>query len=49
MELLGASNWEFTDDQTSRCAQLLNHFFVVSVREESGVDLCSKYLKYKSA
>lgn len=22
----GASNWEFTDDQTSRYAQLLNHF-----------------------
>ncbi|WP_455188130.1 hypothetical protein [Bacteroides congonensis] len=30
-------------------ALLLNHFSVVSIREESGVDLCSKYLKYKSA
>jgi polysaccharide pyruvyl transferase WcaK-like protein len=40
----GVDEWEFTDEQTSRCAALAKQFDAISVREKSGVDLCAKYL-----
>lgn len=41
----GVDYWEFTSEQTSRCQELLKQFDAVSVREDSGVDLCKKYLE----
>lgn len=40
----GVDEWEFTEEQTRRCAPLAKQFDAISVRESSGVDLCKKYL-----
>ena len=40
----GTDQWEFTPKQTIRCAQLAKKFDLVTTREDSGVDLCKKYL-----
>lgn len=40
----GVDDWEFTEDQTRRCAELAKRFDAISVREDSGVDLCRKHL-----
>ncbi|WP_313308565.1 polysaccharide pyruvyl transferase family protein [Stutzerimonas nitrititolerans] len=40
----GIEEWEFTEEQTRRCAPLAKQFDAISVRESSGVDLCRKYL-----
>lgn len=40
----GVDEWEFTGDQTRRCAELAKRFDAISVREDSGVDLCRKHL-----
>ena len=40
----GTSDWEYTAGQTRRCRELLRKFDVVSVREESAVGLCRKFL-----
>ncbi len=40
----GTDKWEYTLQQTKCCSELIKHFDVVSVRENSGVDLCKKYL-----
>ena len=40
----GVDEWEFNKSQTKRCAQLVKKFDAISVREDSGVDLCRKYL-----
>lgn len=40
----GVSDWEFTEEQTRDCSRLAKYFNAVSVREDSGVDLCRKYL-----
>lgn len=40
----GVDEWEFTDEQTKRCAELAKKFDAISVREESGVALCRKHL-----
>ena len=44
----GVDTWEYSDEQTRRCAELAKLFDAVSVREQSGVDLCSKYLGVES-
>ncbi len=41
---IGVDYWDFTDEQTIRCAELLKNFIAVSVREASAVELCRKYL-----
>ena len=40
----GVDEWEFTEEETQRCAPLAKQFDAISVRENSGVDLCKKYL-----
>ena len=37
------SDWDFTEEETCRCAELLKNFIAVSVREASAVELCRKY------
>ena len=39
----GTDDWEYTTTQTNECRELLKLFDAVSVREESGVELCKEY------
>lgn len=39
----GTDEWEYTPEQTERCAKLLEAFDFVSVREKSGIDLCREH------
>lgn len=41
----GVDKWEFSQDETLHCQSLVAKFNGVSVREQSGVLLCRKYLK----
>lgn len=41
----GSDNWEYTKEQTIACSRLAKNFNHVAVREQSGVDLCQRYLK----
>ena len=40
----GVDEWEYTAEQTKECSTLAKKFKAISVREESGVDLCKKNL-----
>lgn len=40
----GADEWEYTEEQTKECQYLAKRFNAVSVREDSGVELCKKHL-----
>lgn len=40
----GTNDWEFSQQQTEKCAELAKRFDGISVREKSGVELCAKYL-----
>jgi len=41
----GTKEWLFSPKLTARCASLVQSFCAVSVREDSGIELCQKYLK----
>ena len=43
----GTSKWEYTDKQTIKCKKLLWMFDYVSVREDSGIQLCKTYFERK--
>lgn len=45
----GTDKWEYNEQQTRKCAQLLKNFDGVSVREASGVDLCHEHLHCNTA
>lgn len=40
----GVHTWEYSAEETRRCAELAKLFDAVSVREQSGVELCEEYL-----
>ena len=40
----GTDSWEFTPEMTSMCAPLARKFDLVTVREDSGVKLCTDHL-----
>lgn len=40
----GVDEWEFSEEETTTCRDLLRLFDGVSVREDSAVDLCANYL-----
>lgn len=44
----GVDNWEFSDEQTSKAAELAPLFDLITVRESSGVNLVEKYLNSKA-
>ena len=44
----GVDSWEFTKDETTKCAELIKTFNAISVREASAVDLCKQYLGVES-
>lgn len=41
---LGVDTWEYTCEQTENCRKLAQLFNTISVREDSAVNLCKKYL-----
>ena len=45
----GTDKWEYTEEQTNACSQLAKLFNAVSVREETGITLCSKYFDVDAA
>ena len=44
----GTDEWEYTPEQTKRCGELFKRFDAVSVREDSGVDLCRTYFRVEA-
>lgn len=40
----GVDKWEYSDEKTKLAADLIRGFSAVSVREDSGIELCKKYL-----
>lgn len=40
----GVDHWEFNEEQTKQVARFAKIFDAISVREDSGVDLCKQYL-----
>ena len=42
----GTDEWEYDEESTKRCSELIQKFDAVSVREASGVTLCNKYLHH---
>lgn len=40
----GVDSWEYTKMETQACSDLVKKFNLVTVREDSGADLCKKYL-----
>ena len=40
----GTEDWEYTEEQTQKCRGLIQKFDAVSVREDSGIKLCSEHL-----
>lgn len=45
----GTEKWEYSSIQAEECSKLIQQFNAVSVREDSGVKLCSEYLNRKDA
>ncbi|MBP3738465.1 MAG: polysaccharide pyruvyl transferase family protein [Muribaculaceae bacterium] len=45
----GVDNWEFTQRQTDDCKSLIHDFNAVSVREDTGIELCKNYLDYPAS
>lgn len=43
----GTDEWEYNKVETQKCSNLLQRFDAVSVREQSGIELCKKYLGRK--
>lgn len=39
----GTDEWEYTDEETLRCKELIGKFNAISLREEGCVELCRKY------
>lgn len=44
----GVDDWEYSREETKKCAKLAKDFDAISVREQSGVDLCKEYLGVNS-
>lgn len=44
----GTTDWEYTEQQTIECAKLAHEFDLITVREDSGIALCQKYLGVKA-
>lgn len=40
----GTNDWEYSDAETLHCKRLIQNFDYVSVRENSAIDVCAKYL-----
>lgn len=45
----GSEEWEYTNEQTKKCKELLSLFKAVSCREDKGVEFCKQHLDYPNA
>lgn len=45
----GVDEWTFNQEQTKQCMELISEFDAVSVREESGINLCAEKLNHFEA
>lgn len=45
----GIDHWDFTDIETNTAQNLINEFSYISVRETSGIKLCSQFLRVNNA
>lgn len=45
----GTEEWEYTKEQTEKCRNLIQQFHGISVREDSGIQLCTDYLRRNDA
>lgn len=45
----GIDHWDFTDIETNTVQNLINEFSYISVRETSGIKLCSQFLRVNNA
>lgn len=45
----GTDEWEYTEQETNKCAELLKKFDFVSVREDTGIRLCKDKLSRANA
>lgn len=41
----GTDNWEFSEEQTNKYCHFISLFNAISVREDSGIELCRRYFK----
>lgn len=44
----GTSKWEFSKYETAVCKRLVKNFDLITVREESGIELCKRYLEVQA-
>lgn len=44
----GTEKWEYTDKQAKECAELVQNFDLITVREDSGVKLCKEHFNVKA-
>ena len=44
----GVDDWEFSEEETTYCKKLVQSFSSVTVREDSGVDLCEQHFNVKA-
>lgn len=40
----GVDSWEYSDKETTKCSKLAKKFNAISVREQSGIELCKNHL-----
>ena len=45
----GSKEWEYDEEQTKRCAELVQRFDAISMREIDGISLCAKHLNRNDA
>lgn len=45
----GTDQWEYNNEETEKCSQLVQQFDALSVREKSGVELCNNYLNVQAS
>lgn len=44
----GTEQWEYSPEEETSCKELISKFNLVTVREDSGVELCKKYFKVEA-
>ena len=45
----GVDKWEYSEETTRACAELVKKFNLITVREDSAIGLCNKYLNIKAS
>lgn len=45
----GTEEWEYSESETKKCSELAQQFDAISVREDSGINLCKEHLNRKDA